>query len=436
MVVLWGEKRVVGNPKKPLTDSEIRSLVPGSKRQNHTLGNSLFLTVETVQKGSSKRFLGRYRFPSGRGGKQREYAIGVYGKKAGQFSLRAAREEWEKVRAWGKETGGDLQDYKRQQRKALLKQQNAPTLQKAVDAYLASSKLRVSTLNDYTNCLQNQVLPGLGAHTPLKDFTWSQEQSDGRTGRQVVLDWKKEIEKRAPIQSDKALMVLRQVFAYAIDHGWLEHPNPALVSKHAKSNTEVKHHPTIPWGELPAFFDCLHQNKPNGSVVVVAAVKVLFLTFLRVGSLSGLRWSELDYDDDLWVVPAGRMKNRKPHLVPLTAPLKEVLEQLRDLNGHQDYAFFTGRTGGKYPHMNPSSITNHLKNLGYSGILVGHGVRSIALTEGQQILGYSAEVIQRQMSHVVGDKVRQAYDHSQMLDERREFMNAWSDALLERGLRV
>ena len=86
--------------------------------------------------------------------------------------------------------------------------------------------------------------------------------------------------------------------------------------------------------------------------------------------------------------------------------------------------------------MNPSSITNHLKNLGYSGILVGHGVRSIALTEGQQVLGYSAEVIQRQMSHVVGDKVRQAYDHSQMLDERREFMNAWSDALLERGLLI
>ena len=94
MVVLWGEKRVVGNPKKPLTDSEIRSLVPGSKRQNHTLGNSLFLTVETVQKGSSKRFLGRYRFPPGRGGKQREYAIGVYGKKAGQFSLRSARDRF------------------------------------------------------------------------------------------------------------------------------------------------------------------------------------------------------------------------------------------------------------------------------------------------------------------------------------------------------
>ena len=123
-MVLWGEKRVVGIPK-PLTDSEIRSLLLGSKRQNDMLGNSLFLTLETVQKGSTKRFLGRYLFPPGRGGKLRKYAIGFYGKKARQFSLRAAREEWERVRAWGRETGGDLQYCKRQQRKQQAKRTNA-----------------------------------------------------------------------------------------------------------------------------------------------------------------------------------------------------------------------------------------------------------------------------------------------------------------------
>ena len=48
--------------------------------------------------------------------------------------------------------------------------------------------------------------------------------------------------------------------------------------------------------------------------------------------------------------------------------------------------------------------------MGYKGILVGHGVRSIPLTAGQEILGFSHEVIQRQMAHSVGDRVRQAYD--------------------------
>ena len=84
--------------------------------------------------------------------------------------------------------------------------------------------------------------------------------------------------------------------------------------------------------------------------------------------------------------------------------------------------------------MNPLSINAHLIRMGYKGILVGHGVRSIPLTAGQEILGFSHEVIQRQMAHSVGDRVRQAYDRSQMMDERRKFMIAWCDALVEQGL--
>ena len=63
---------------------------------------------------------------------------------------------------------------------------------------------------------------------------------------------------------------------------------------------------------------------------------------------------------------------------PQDCPLKDVLEQLRELNGDQDYAFFTGRTG-KYPHMHPSSINSHLIKMGYKGMLVGHGVRHFFL---------------------------------------------------------
>jgi len=48
----------------------------------------------------------------------------------------------------------------------------------------------------------------------------------------------------------------------------------------------------------------------------------------------------------------------------------------------------------------------------------------------------SVEVIQRQMAHAIGDKIRQAYDRSQMLEERRRFMVSWCDALLAQGLKV
>jgi len=47
--------------------------------------------------------------------------------------------------------------------------------------------------------------------------------------------------------------------------------------------------------------------------------------------------------------------------------------------------------------------------------------------------GDPAEVIQRQMAHAIEDKIRQAYDRSQMIEERRRFMVAWCDALLAQG---
>ena len=161
--------------------------------------------------------------------KQVDVRIGVYGKKVGQLTLKAANDIWSEIREWSRTNNCDPRDWKKQQRKELVLKQSTPTLQRAVDDYLAASTLRTSTLRDYTNCLTNQVLPGLGPDTPLTDFAWNTIQRDGRSGRQIVIEWKKSLEKRAPVQADKALMVLRQVFGYAIDLGWMETRTLLLV---------------------------------------------------------------------------------------------------------------------------------------------------------------------------------------------------------------
>ena len=77
------------------------------------------------------------------------------------------------MRAWGLETGQDLLDYRRQQRLEEVEvEQELPTLKQAADEYLENSRHRPSTKKDYTNCIYNQVLPGLGAATPLENFIW------------------------------------------------------------------------------------------------------------------------------------------------------------------------------------------------------------------------------------------------------------------------
>ena len=72
--------------------------------------------------------------------------------------------------------------------------------------------------------------------------------------------------------------------------------------------------------------------------------------------------------------------------------------------------------------------------MGYGGLTTAHGFRHLALTAGQEVLKVDHEIIQRQMAHSFGDKIRGHYDKSQMLDERRDFMIQWCDALVDQGL--
>ena len=119
----------------------------------------------------------------------------------------------------------------------------------------------------------------------------------------------------------------------------------------------------------------------------------------------------------------------------MTDPLREVLETLRQLGTGNGFVFPSPR-GATKGHMNPSSMNQHLVRMGYKGVLNAHGIRAIPMTAGQEVLGFPAEIIQRQLSHSIGDKIRMAYDRSAMLDERRCFMLAWCDALLAQALQI
>ena len=420
----------------PLSDSQVKALKAGPRKQNVSVGDSLLLVIESETRGGGKSFEGRLRFPPGRQGKQIPVRIGVYGKGVGKWSLREAREEWDRIRSWSRENNRDPRELKKEEQQDQVQQSSGPTFAEACDSYLRSAKTKAS-LKEYPNLLNNQVIPRLGADTPVEHLSWDHKGPGGKKGRERVMEIfrSKVAEGKAP-QAEKLLMVMRLVFDHAIDQGWMDRDqNPALGTKGTKTRHKATPHPTLPWDQLPQFFVDLEKNEPNGSLLVLSAAKVSLMTFLRVGSLVPMRWEELDESADLWVIPGNRMKTGHEHLVPLTDPLKELLDSLRKFTGDEEFVFASPWSRGT-PHINPSSINQHFIRMGYKGVQTAHGLRRTALTAGQDVLGFSAEIIQRQMAHAVGDKVRQAYDDSALLDERRKFMTAWCDALLSQGLKV
>ena len=100
----------------PLPDSELRSLEAGSRHKTVSVGNSLYISVYPKQKGGGKYFFGRMRHPPGGGGKQVDVRIGPYGRGLGKWSLKAAREEWERIRTWSRETGQDPRELRKEEK--------------------------------------------------------------------------------------------------------------------------------------------------------------------------------------------------------------------------------------------------------------------------------------------------------------------------------
>ena len=76
------------------------------------------------------------------------------------------------------------------------------------------------------------------------------------------------------------------------------------------------------------------------------------------------------------------METGKAHQVPLTEPVKEVLNRHYELNGVDENLLFSPR-GREYEHLHKDSLNAHIKRMGYGGLTTAHGFRHLALTPGE-----------------------------------------------------
>lgn len=234
-----------------------------------------------------------------------------------------------------------------------------------------------------------------------------------------------------------------QVMRYAVGHGLAER-NPVADVKPADvlKPRVVANFARVGAAELP---ELLRQVMAyDGSVYTRMALQLLAVTFVRTSELICARWGEFDLEAAEWTIPAdrvgrkGRAGERRPHLVPLSRQALELLQVLRTARGQVEAStlLFPGERDRDKP-MSNNTILKALERMGYKGKQTGHGFRGIASTALNE-MGFRADVIEAQLSHVERDRVRGAYNHAQYLEERRELMQSWADYLdaVRRGGKV
>lgn len=197
----------------------------------------------------------------------------------------------------------------------------------------------------------------------------------------------------------------------AIWRGHLENvlPKPGKIAPH-------KHHPALPYGQLREFMGKLRQHEG----VSVLCLEFVILTACRSGEALKAKWSEIDEEKGVWIIPADRMKARREHRVPLSDAALAVLEDARKIC-QGEYIFPGVRTGKPMSDMSLSMLVRRIQ----SAITV-HGFRSSFRDWAAEATHYPGEMAEMALAHMVGNKVEAAYRRGDMFEKRRQLMADWA----------
>ncbi|QIG96593.1 tyrosine-type recombinase/integrase [Bradyrhizobium sp. 6(2017)] len=191
--------------------------------------------------------------------------------------------------------------------------------------------------------------------------------------------------------------------------------NLANVLPARNTIAKVKHHAALPLAEVSGFMAQLATREG----IATRALEFTILNASRTGEVIGSRWSEIDLDAKVWIIPAERMKAKKEHRVPLTGP---CLELLKALPREGNFVFLGARKGVPISNMAMAEV---LKRMGRSDITV-HGFRSTFRDWAAERTSYPNHVVEMALAHVVGNKVEAAYRRGDLFAKRARLMADWA----------
>jgi len=393
----------------PLTDTALRAIKPSDKLQKFFDSGGLFLAVSP---SGTKSWRLKFRYA----GKEKLLTLGQYP----LVSLKDAREratEAKKMLSTGKDPSVE-------KKRAQQLQQNTFELiarewhEKKSPVWNPGYAIKV------LRKLEKHVFPHIGSR-PIADIS----------APELLAMLRKREARGSVAEAHMIRGICGSVFRYAVASGRAER-DPSSDLRGALTAYSSNHYPAVTdpdkVGELLLTIDN-YQN----SYVLRYAMQFLALTFCRSAEVRHAEWSEFDFDDKLWRIPAAKMKMSRDHIVPLSPQAVSILESLRPLTGHAKYVFKTSWTREDKP-IGQTTLISALRRMGIKKEeMCTHGFRAMASTLLNE-QGYHADVIERQLAHVPYERVRGIYNRAEYLPERRRMMEDWAnylDELRERARR-
>lgn len=386
---------------KPLTNTEVKQAKPKEKVYSLSNGEGLQLRVKP---NGSKLWLFDYYRPFTK--VRTCLSFGSYP----EVSIAEARNK----RKFARELLAKEIDPKehRQENDLKKEREHANTLKHIAAQWLEVKKSSVSTdhADDTWRSLELHIFPSLGK-LPIHIVSAVK-----------TIDIIKPIAAKGSLETVKRLCQrLNEIMIFAVNSGILA-ANPLAGISKAFQAPNKQHLPTLKPDQLPE----LMQAIATASIkrITRCLIEWQLHTMVRPSEAAGARWEEIDFENQLWTIPAERMKKKKEHMVPLTDQCIALLEIMKPISGHREHIFPADRN--PRTHINSCTTNVALKRMGYKGILVSHGFRALASTTLNE-QGFDFDVIEAALAHTGKDEVRNAYNRANYLARRKPVMEWWSN---------
>ncbi|HIB9608533.1 TPA: tyrosine-type recombinase/integrase [Escherichia coli] len=398
-----------------LTDAKIRTLKPSDKPFKVSDSHGLYLRVKP---GGSRHWYLKYRIS----GKESRIALGTYP----AISLSDARQQREGIR---KMLALNINPV--QQRAAVRGSRTPEKVFKnvALAWHKSNRKWSQNTADRLLASLNNHIFPVIG-NLPVSELK-----------HRHFIALLKGIEEKGLLEvASRTRQHLSNIMRHAV-HQELIDTNPAANLGGVTTPPVRRHYPALPLERLPELLERIgayHQ----GRELTRHAVLLMLHVFIRSSELRFARWSEIDFTNRVWTIPATRepiigvrysgrgAKMRMPHIVPLSEQSIAILKQIKDITGNNE-PIFPG-DHNPYKPMCENTVNKALRVMGYDTKkdICGHGFRAMACSALMESGLWAKDAVERQMSHQERNTVRMAYIHKgEHLEARKAMMQWWSDYL-------
>jgi integrase len=303
-------------------------------------------------------------------------------------------------------SGIDPNEERKEAVKAQASQQEN-TIANLADAFVerycigTETEPNLKTWKEYKRTLEGYVLP-----------RWRNRQVESIARKDITALLDAIEDANGPYQANRVLAVVRKMFNWLLSRGVIEQTPVSIgIARKEKPRDRV-----LTDDEIVEFWKgCEKSAYPFGKLF-----QLLLITGQRREEVANMRWSEIDFNENVWSLPAHSNKMSRKHLVPLSPMAVDLLNSLPRFENCD--LLFPSKVSNDRPVSGHSKAKNRICQLETAWQL-NDLRRTVRTNLGRLEVDY---IINNKVLGHIDQSVEGHYDHHDYLKQKRDALEKWA----------